>query len=113
MNEILFCGTFLGKQFLLTPWKLIGYFGAVLFFARWPIQMLASRKAGKPVVPTLFWLMSIAGSLCLLSYFVFGKTDSVGIISNLFPSMVAAYNLYLVIRNRRAAEAGGGAMSSN
>ncbi|MCX7806614.1 MAG: lipid-A-disaccharide synthase N-terminal domain-containing protein [Planctomycetota bacterium] len=103
---------FLGKQFLLTPWKLVGYFGAILFFARWPIQMLASRKAGKPVVPTLFWLMSIAGSVCLLSYFIFGKTDSVGIISNLFPSLVACYNLYLVVRNKKADGAGNRAAAS-
>ena len=39
----------------------------------------------RPVVPTVFWLMSISGSLLLLSYFVFGKNDSVGILSNLFP----------------------------
>ena len=46
-------------------------------------------------MPRLFWYMSITGSLMLLSYFVFGKNDSVGIMSNLFPLMVASYNLYL------------------
>jgi lipid-A-disaccharide synthase-like uncharacterized protein len=30
-----------------------------------------------------------------LSYFVFGKNDSVGIISNLFPAFIAGYNLFL------------------
>ena len=44
--------------------------------------------------------MSIAGSLLLLSYFIFGKNDSVGIISNLFPTFVASYNLYLDYRRR-------------
>jgi len=46
--------------------------------------------------------MSISGSLLLLSYFVFGKNDSVGILSNLFPAGVAAYNLYLDLTHKRA-----------
>jgi lipid-A-disaccharide synthase-like uncharacterized protein len=44
--------------------------------------------------------MSLVGSICLLSYFVFGKNDSVGILSNLFPLFVAAYNLVLDRRHR-------------
>ena len=102
MNEIIFAGTLMGKAFILTPWKIVGYCGALMFMMRWPVQMLASHRAGKPVVPISFWLMSIAGSLALLSYFIFGKTDSVGIVSNLFPSTIAAYNLYLILRGREA-----------
>jgi lipid-A-disaccharide synthase-like uncharacterized protein len=45
--------------------------------------------------------MSISGSLLLLAYFTFGKNDSVGILSNLFPAGVAAYNLYLDLANKR------------
>jgi len=36
----------------------------------------------------------------LLCYFIFGKNDSVGILSNLFPFTVALYNLYLHHRIR-------------
>ena len=86
----------------LTPWKLVGYLGVGLFAGRWFVQLYYSRKLGKPVVPTVFWLMSISGSLLLLSYFTFGKNDSVGILSNLFPAGVAAYNLYLDLSNRRS-----------
>ena len=39
-------------------------------------------------------------SVLLLGYFVFGKNDSVGILSNLFPLFVALYNLYLDFKNR-------------
>jgi lipid-A-disaccharide synthase-like uncharacterized protein len=85
----------------LTPWKLVGYLGVVLFAGRWFVQMLYSRAHGRPVVPTVFWLMSISGSLLLLSYFTFGKNDSVGILSNLFPAGVAGYNLYLDLRHKR------------
>ena len=85
----------------LTPWKLVGYAGVVLFAGRWFVQMAYSRAYGKPVVPTVFWLMSICGSLLLLSYFIFGKNDSVGILSNLFPAGVAGYNLYLDLKHKR------------
>ena len=62
----------------ITPWKLVGYLGVALFAGRWFVQMYYSRRHGRPVVPTVFWLMSIWGSLLLLSYFIFGKNDSVG-----------------------------------
>jgi lipid-A-disaccharide synthase-like uncharacterized protein len=86
----------------LTPWKLIGYVGVGLFAGRWFVQLYYSRKHRRPVVPTVFWLMSISGSLLLLSYFTFGKNDSVGILSNLFPAGVAAYNLYLDLTHKRS-----------
>jgi lipid-A-disaccharide synthase-like uncharacterized protein len=81
--------------------KVVGYFGVALFSSRWLLQMGASKKSGKPVLPCLFWYVSIAGSFCLLSYFTFGKNDSVGILSNLFPMSVALYNLYLEFRYRK------------
>ena len=104
MNEVFH--TAFGITF--TPWKLVGYLGVVLFAGRWFVQMYYSRKLRRPVVPTVFWLMSISGSLLLLSYFIFGKNDSVGILSNLFPAGVAGYNLYLDLvhkRSQRDAEA--------
>jgi lipid-A-disaccharide synthase-like uncharacterized protein len=87
---------------VVTPWKLIGYMGVFLFAGRWLVQMAASRRERKPTVPLLFWLMSCCGSVLLLSYFVWGKNDSVGVLSNLFPFLVALYNLRLELRNRRS-----------
>jgi lipid-A-disaccharide synthase-like uncharacterized protein len=87
---------------VVTPWKLVGYVGVGLFAGRWFVQLHASRRHGKPMLPRLFWLMSISGSLLLLAYFTFGKNDSVGILSNLFPFAVALYNLMLDKRARRA-----------
>jgi lipid-A-disaccharide synthase-like uncharacterized protein len=83
----------------VTPWKLIGYTGALMFGGRWLVQFLASRKAGKPVIPRLFWYMSVAGSLMTLSYFsLSAKQDSVGVLQNLFPTFTALYSLYLDIK---------------
>ena len=84
----------------LSPWKVIGLAGASMFGSRWLVQFLASQRAGRPVIPRLFWYMSILGSLMTLSYFVFGKNDAVGILQNLFPAFTAAYSLYLDIRHR-------------
>jgi len=82
----------------ITPWKLIGYVGTFMFGGRWLVQFFASRRAGKPVIPRVFWYMSIVGSLMTLSYFLF--SDSVGVLGNLFPAFTAAYSLYLDIRHR-------------
>lgn len=87
----------------ITGWKIIGYTGVLLFSARWLVQVWASRKAKKPVVPVIFWIMSMIGSLLCLAYFVWGKNDSVGILAYLFPSVVSAYNLYLEMNHRNAA----------
>ena len=83
-----------------SPWKLIGLVGALMFGGRWLVQFVASKRRGKPVIPRLFWYMSIVGSLMTLAYFVFGKNDSVGVLQNLFPTFTAVYSLYLDIRHR-------------
>jgi lipid-A-disaccharide synthase-like uncharacterized protein len=97
MNVVI--GNYFGV--VLTPWKIIGYVGVFLFAGRWFVQMLATRKYGRPVVPRTFWVMSVAGSVLLLSYFIWGKNDSVGVLSNLFPAAVAFYNLFMDIKSGR------------
>jgi lipid-A-disaccharide synthase-like uncharacterized protein len=86
---------------VLTWWKVWGFGGALMFSGRWLLQMVYSRKAKRPVLPIGYWVMSLVGSFMLLTYFIFGKNDSVGILTNLFPITVAAYNLGLELRHRR------------
>ncbi len=86
---------------LITPWKVWGFFGVLMFTGRWFVQMHYSRLAGRPVLPIGYWVMSLVGSFMLLSYFIFGKNDSIGILSNLFPSFVASYNLFLELTHRK------------
>lgn len=84
----------------MTPWKVIGLTGALMFGARWFVQFYASRRARKPVIPRAFWYMSVAGSVMTLSYFLFSaKQDAVGVLQNLFPAFTALYSLYLDIRH--------------
>ena len=85
----------------LSPWKIVGLTGALMFGSRWLVQFVASRRARQPVIPRLFWYMSLLGSAMTLAYFVFShKQDAVGIVQNLFPAFTAAYSLYLDIRHR-------------
>jgi len=85
----------------MSPWKVIGLTGALMFGGRWVVQFLASRKHRKPVIPRLFWYMSLVGSAMTLAYFLFSaKQDSVGVVQNLFPAFTASYSLWLDIKHR-------------
>jgi len=87
-------------EMTLTLWELWGFTGTLLFSGRWFVQMHASRRAGHPVIPIAYWYMSLVGSFMLLSYFL-SVSERVGIVSNLFPSFVASYNLFLELSHRR------------
>ena len=108
MNDALVQLNFFGQPVIITGWKLIGYAGVATFSARWFVQLFASHRAGRSTIPRVFWYMSLAGSILLLSYFTFGKNDSVGILSNLFPSFIAGYNLFLDLRHGRRLKAASG-----
>ena|SRR5690606_7824779 len=100
MNETIAALAWTGVA--VTPWKLIGLFGALLFGARWLLQFGASRRAGRAVVPRSFWIMSLCGSGLTLAYFVFSdKQDAVGVLQNLLPALTAAYSLWLELRPAR------------
>jgi lipid-A-disaccharide synthase-like uncharacterized protein len=106
MHEVFLEFSFFGKPVLVTAWKLIGYGGVAIFAGRWFVQAIASHRAGRSYIPRIFWYISLCGSLMLLSYFTFGKNDSVGILANLFPAFIAGYNLFLDIRHgKRMTEA--------
>ncbi len=91
----------LGELFgiTITGWKLVGYLGVFLFAGRWFVQVIATHARGRPVIPRTFWIMSLTGSALLLTYFIFGRNDSVGVLSNLFPALVALYNLVLDLKS--------------
>ncbi len=102
MNEVILHFHFFQFEVFVTTWKLIGYTGVTLFAGRWVVQLIATRAAGRPVIPRAFWVMSVVGSLMLLAYFIAGKNDSVGVLSNLFPAFTAGYNLWLDLRPRKS-----------
>jgi lipid-A-disaccharide synthase-like uncharacterized protein len=97
MNEVLFTL----HHVTVTPWKLVGYLGVFLFTSRWFVQLYATKKLRRVHMPQSFWWLSVFGSVLLVSYFTFGKNDSVGVLSNLFPAFVSVYNLAVDLRHRR------------
>ena len=90
------------QHFQVTPWKLVGYAGTLMFTSRWFVQLYYTRKYKRVVMPLAFWWLSVLGSGLLLAYFVVGKNDSVGILSNFFPVFVSVYNLYVHLRSRKS-----------
>jgi lipid-A-disaccharide synthase-like uncharacterized protein len=97
MNEVL------GNYFAVavTPWKLIGLVGAILFAGRWIVQAWATKRAGRPSIPRSFWIISLIGSAMVTAYFIWGKNDAVGVLTNLLPACVAIYNLVMDIKSAR------------
>lgn len=89
---------------IITPWTIIGFLGATIFAGRWLLQVYVSHLKKQSIVPTAFWYMSATGNILLLLYFIFGIRDSVGIVSNLFPLLVASYNILLIRRKMRPNE---------
>ena len=96
-------GNFFGVT--VTAWKLIGFLGALMFAGRWLIQAWATRRAGRPTIPRSFWIISLMGSAMVTSYFIWGKNDSVGVLTNLLPASVAFYNLVMDIKAGRSVNA--------
>ena len=47
-------------------WELFGLIGEGLFFARMLAQWAASERERKPVVPAVYWYLSLAGAPILL-----------------------------------------------
>jgi lipid-A-disaccharide synthase-like uncharacterized protein len=54
-------------------WKIVGWLGNAVFFSRFFVQWYATEKKKQVVVPTAFWWLSLAGSLLLLLYALFGQ----------------------------------------
>ena len=89
------------QHFELTPWKAVGFAGTLMFTSRWFVQLYYTRKLKRVVMPLAFWWLSVCGSALLLAYFILGKNDSVGILSNFFPAFVSVYNLVVHLRQNR------------
>jgi lipid-A-disaccharide synthase-like uncharacterized protein len=66
-----------------------------------PLQWLATERARRSVVPTAFWLLSIAGALLLLAYSIY-RRDPVFILGQSAGLVVYARNLSFIRRARAA-----------
>jgi lipid-A-disaccharide synthase-like uncharacterized protein len=82
-------------------WKVIGWLGNLVFFARFFVQWYATERKKRVVVPTAFWWLSLAGSLLLLAYSLH-KQDSVFIFAYVFTWIPYIRNLIIHRRHKEA-----------
>ncbi len=87
-------------------WLFVGFGGQFLFMMRFMVQWLASEKAGKSVMPDLFWYFSIGGGAVLLVYAIY-RNDPVFIFRPGLGLIIYFRNLYFVRRDsKKRREAG-------
>ena len=61
-------GDLLHGHFRLDFWAGVGFFGQILFTARFVVQWVASERRKESIIPLAFWYFSISGGLVLLIY---------------------------------------------
>jgi lipid-A-disaccharide synthase-like uncharacterized protein len=84
-----------------TFWLVLGFVAQALFSARFILQWIASERAGKSVMPVVFWYLSISGSVLLLAYAIH-RQDPVFILGQSAGLIVYFRNLYLIGREKRS-----------
>lgn len=77
-----------------------GVIGQCIFTFRFVYQWLYSEKRQKSILPIGFWVISITGSIMILSYAIFRK-DPVLFVGHLFGSVVYIRNILLGLRQRQ------------
>jgi lipid-A-disaccharide synthase-like uncharacterized protein len=80
-------------------WLILGFSAQALFTARFLVQWIASEKAGKSVVPVLFWYLSIVGSTLLCVYAIYRK-DPVFILGQSVGVFIYIRNLHLIWKGK-------------
>ncbi len=79
---------------LRNPWVIVGFAGQAVFSLRFVVQWIQSERAGRSIVPDVFWYLSIVGSALLLIYSLH-RRDLVFILGQASGFLVYARNLAL------------------
>src|SRR5689334_1150179 len=68
-------------------WYAVGIAGGIIFYGRFYAQWIASERAGRSVMPILFWYMSAIGSVLLMAFAVVTRSPlgALGMNFNLIP----------------------------
>ena len=85
-------------------WVIFGLFGQALFSMRFLVQWITSEIKKQSVIPTAFWIFSLAGASVLLIYAIH-LGDPVFIIGQSTGFIIYTRNLMLIRRNRNKPEA--------
>jgi lipid-A-disaccharide synthase-like uncharacterized protein len=86
------------KPHVGTPfWATLGVIGSLLWGGRHLIQWWISERRGKSVLPGLFWIFSLVGSVLLVAYAI-SRHDPVMIVGYAFGCIPYLRNLMLLRR---------------
>ncbi len=80
-------------------WLGLGILAQVLFFSRFFFQWLASERAGKSIVPDVFWWLSISGASLLLAYPIY-RADPIFILGQSCGVLIYTRNIWLIRREK-------------
>ena len=81
-------------------WLLVyGSLGQIIFTLRFVYQWLYSRRQHQSLLPAGFWIISLAGSLIIISYAIY-RRDPVLILGQSTGLLAYTRNLYLSLRPR-------------
>ena len=86
-----------------TIWLCIGFLGQSMFFMRFLVQWIASEKAGKSVMPDIFWYFSLSGGAVLLIYAIY-RQDPVFILGQMTGLFIYMRNIYFVKKVKNEAK---------
>tara|TARA_Y100000996_G_C22412703_1_gene597938 strand:+ start:482 stop:760 length:279 start_codon:yes stop_codon:yes gene_type:complete len=81
-------------------WLIVGFIGQGLFASRFWFQWIASERQKKSIIPVVFWYLSIAGGLILLTYAIY-RQDPVFIVGQSTGLLIYSRNLYFIYRERK------------
>ena len=97
-------GTYLYDVFVtrFDFWLAFGIVAQLLFGARFGVQWVASERAGRSVMPLMFWFFSMGGGVLTLIYGI-ARRDGVIIIGQALSVLIYLRNLSLIFRERREA----------
>lgn len=87
----------------MNAWMILGFAGQAIFASRFLVQIVASERQRRSVVPVAFWYLSLGGSLLLLSYAI-SIRDPVFILGQSTGFLIYVRNLWLIQRERSCAE---------
>ena len=88
--------------FEINLWECLGIFATLFFASRFLIQWAASERAGRSVVPEMFWWVSLGGALLMIAYAVHFARFAV-LLGQLTGWCVYLRNIYLIQREKRRA----------
>ena len=80
-------------------WTIVGLAGQGMFFLRFAFQWYSSERAGRSIIPRIFWYFSIAGATIVLIYGLH-RQEIVLILGQGVALFIYIRNLILIRRER-------------